>query len=196
MSNTKRLTGIAIFSALVIILQLLSTFSSRIVPFLPFNITLTLIPIVVGAAVYGIRTGAFLGGVFGVVVLVACIFGWDPGGNVLWNANPMLTAALCLVKGIAAGFMAGLFYSLFAKKSRDLGVICAAIISPLVNTGIFCAAFVLFYHDTLVEWAAGTPALSYMIFTLAGINLLIELGSNIILSPIVSRILRIKAKLN
>jgi len=193
-NNTKRLTGIAILSAIIVVLQVVSAVLARFTP-LPFSITLTLIPIIVGAAIYGIRTGAFLGGVFGAIVLILCIVGLDPGGNILWLANPLLTALLCFVKGIAAGFIAGVFYSLFAKKSADIGVILAAIISPVVNTGIFCLAMVLFYNDILTEWAAGTSALSFIIFTIAGINFLIELGSNIVLSPVASRILKIKAKM-
>lgn len=191
-SNTRRLTGIAIFSAMIILLQIFATF----VKFGPVSITLALIPIVVGAALYGIRTGAFLGCVFGVVVLIACIFGWDVGGNILWVANPLMTALLCLIKGAAAGFMSGVVYVLIAKKNSDFGAIFAAIICPVVNTAIFCGAMVLFYNDILTEWAAGTPALSYIIFGLVGVNFIIELSVNVVLSPIVSRIIKIKTKTN
>jgi len=193
-NNVKRIASIAIFSALIIVLQVLSAMLARFTA-LPFSITLTLIPIVVGSAVYGARTGAFLGGVFGAVVLVLCIAGMDPGGNILWLANPVLTAALCFVKGIAAGFAAGACYALFAKKNAYIGVALAAVVSPVVNTGIFCLAMVLFYNDILTEWAAGTSALSFIIFAIAGVNLIIELGSNIVLSPVASRILNIKAKM-
>ena len=190
-NKTKRLAGIAIFSALIILLQLFATF----VKFGTFSITLTLIPIVVGSAAYGMFTGAFLGGVFGIVVLIACIFGWDIGGNILWTAHPLLTALLCFVKGIAAGFLSGAVYNLIAKKNSDIGAVAAAVICPVVNTGIFCLGMILFYNDILTEWAGGTPLLSFIIFGLVGINFLVELGSNIILSPVVSRILKIKSKM-
>jgi len=192
--NIKRLTGIAVLSAIIVVLQVVSALLARFT-LLPFSITLTLIPIVIGAAVYGMRSGAFLGGVFGVVVLILCISGLDVGGNILWNANPLMTAMLCLVKGAAAGFFAGVFYTLLAKINSYLGVAAAAIISPVVNTGIFLAAMVLFYNDILTAWAAGTPILSYMIFGLAGVNFIIEFVSNIVLSPVVARILKIKAKM-
>jgi len=54
----------------------------------------------------------------------------------------------------------------------------------------------LFYNNILTEWAAGTPALSYLIFAVAGINFILELTLNIILSPIASRLLKIKSKMN
>ena len=194
LNSTKRLTGIAILSALIIVLQVTATLLTRFTP-LPVSITLTLIPIVIGAALYGMRTGAFLGGVFGIVVLGLCVSGLDVGGNILFIANPLLTALLCLVKGIAAGFLAGAVYILFAKKNSYVGVILAAVISPIANTGIFCLAMVLFYNDILTEWAGNTPVLSFIIFGIAGVNFLIELGSNIVLSPVAARVLKIKAKM-
>ena len=55
--NVHTLTGVAIFTAIVIVLQLLGSF----VRFGPFSISLVLIPIVVGAALYGPGAGAWLG---------------------------------------------------------------------------------------------------------------------------------------
>ena len=60
MGKTQRMVGLAIFTAIIIVLQLVSTF----IKFGPFSITLAMIPIVVGAAVYGAGAGAYLGGVF------------------------------------------------------------------------------------------------------------------------------------
>mgnify|MGYP000475408480 CR=1 FL=1 len=91
--KTRRLTGLALMTAIIVVLQVVASF----VKFGPFTITLALAPILIGAALYGPKAGACLGGVFGAVVLLACILGWDPGGAILWNANPFLTALVCLV---------------------------------------------------------------------------------------------------
>ena len=56
MGKTQRMVGLAIFTAIIIVLQLVSTF----IKFGPFSITLAMIPIVVGAAVYGAGAGAYL----------------------------------------------------------------------------------------------------------------------------------------
>jgi uncharacterized membrane protein len=180
------MVGMAIFTAMIIIFQLIATF----VKIGSFPITLVLIPIVVGAAVYGPKSGAWFGGVFGFVVLIACIFGWDPGGNILWNASPFLTALLCLVKGIAAGYISGLVYAALSKNNIYLGVVAAAIVCPIVNTGIFCVAMVLLFHKILVEWAAGQNIVFYLIFGIAGINFLIEMAVNVVLCPAVTRIIK------
>ena len=75
-TNTYKLTGLGILTAIIVVLQVFTTF----VHFGPFSITLALIPIVVGAAMYGKGAGAYLGAVFSVVVVIMCITGGDPGG--------------------------------------------------------------------------------------------------------------------
>ena len=191
LNGTHRMVGMAIFTAIIVVLQFVASLLSR---FANFPISLVLVPIVVGAAVYGPRAGAWFGGVFGAVVLIAVVSGLDLGGNILWIANPFLTVLLCLIKGIAAGWAAGLVYTAIAKKRPYLGVFAAAVVCPIVNTGIFCLALVLFFRETLVEWAGGTEVFYYIIFTLVGINFLIEFVINLILCPTVARIIRLKEK--
>ena len=60
------MVGIAVLAALVVVLQLLSS----VIKIGTVSITLTLIPIVVGAAFYGPGAGAILGTVFGLVVYI------------------------------------------------------------------------------------------------------------------------------
>ena len=196
--KTRRLVGLSIFTALVIVLQLVATF----VKIGAFPVTLTLVPIVVGAALYGPRAGAWLGLVFGAVALIACITGADFSGQIVWNANPFVTVVLCLLKGAAAGWLAALVYRALAKKNETLGVVCAAIISPVANTGIFCAGLYLFYNDLFNEWMSrwvaetGNAAnpIMFILLSLAGINFLIEFGLNLVLSPIIERIIRLRKK--
>ena len=157
--NTHRLVEMSIFTAMVVVLQVFAT----LVKFGPFSITLALAPIVVGAALYGPKAGAWLGAAFGAVVLIMCVVGADIGGAILWNANPAVTAILCIVKGTAAGYVSGLTYKALAGKQVTVRVIAAAICSPIVNTGIFCLSMILFFHTTLVEWAGA--ATSFTMFS-------------------------------
>ena len=184
-SNVYRLTGLGILTAIIIVLQILTTF----VRFGPFSITLALIPIVVGAAMYGKGAGAYLGAVFSVVVVIMCITGGDVGGFMVWSANPVMCVIMCMLKGTAAGFLAGLMYQLVGKKNQLLGVILAALISPIANTGIFIIGMLLFFRETLASWAGGSDLLTYIIMGLTGVNFLVELGVNIVLSPIVVKII-------
>ena len=187
--KTRRLTGLALLTAIVAVLQVVASF----IKFGPFTITLALAPILIGAALYGPKAGAYLGGVFGLVVLIACILGWDPGGSTLWNANPFLTACICLVKGIAAGLAAGAVYRAIVGGSRAhgrmmTGSIVAGVVSPLVNTGLFVLALTLLFHDILVTWAAGSELIYYIVFVLTGINFVLELALNLVLSTVIVRV--------
>ena len=94
------MTGLAIFNAIIVVLQVLCTF----IRFGPFSITLALAPIIIGTAIYGKKAGAYLGFVFGLVVLVTGLLGWD-GGTVmlLMGINAVGCVLICLLKGAAAG---------------------------------------------------------------------------------------------
>ena len=170
-SQTKNMVGIGLFTAIVVVLQLLG---GGIKVGSLFSITLVLVPIVVGSAVYSWKAGAWLGLAFGITVLLS-------GDAALFlSVNFWATIAVVLVKGTFCGLFAGLVYRLFHKWNNVLAVICAAIICPVVNTGIFLLGCNLFFMDTMREWAAMygyADAGSYMIFGLAGINFLVELAA-------------------
>lgn len=193
MQKTKTLVGMAIFTALVVVLQLLSTVI-RIGPFAP---SLVLIPIVIGAAVYGVKSGAWLGFVFGVVVLAMCITGADAGGFMMFEQNALATALICLVKGTAAGTLAGLTYRTLAKFDGILATIAAAIVCPVVNTGLFVLGAVAVFQDLLIQWQVGngyggSTLTAYIFLGMIGLNFLVELAINLVLSPIVVRILKVR----
>ena len=63
--RTKKIATLGILTAVVIVLQLMGSF----IRFGQFSISLVLIPIVVGTALYGPLAGAWLGFVFSLVVL-------------------------------------------------------------------------------------------------------------------------------
>ncbi len=183
--QTVRLTQLSILAALVVVLQLLS-YGIKIGT---FNLSLVLIPLVVGGALFGVGAGALLGLIFGVVVVIGCISGMDIGGNILWNVNPLLTTLVCLTKGVAAGAAGGAIAALFKKWDKPvLGVILSAIVVPIVNTGLFTLAMWFLFRETLISWAAGQEVVYYIFFGLIGTNFLIEFGINLILSPVTERI--------
>ena len=185
--NVRRLTGLAVFTAVVVVLQFLGSF----VRFGMFSVSLVLIPIVVGAALYGRAAGAWLGFVFGAVVLIS----GDAAAFLAVNAPG--TVLVVLLKGTLAGLCAGLAYRLLAKLSTWAGVILSAIVCPVVNTGIFLLGCLIFFMPTITGWAEafGFPsAANYMIFGLVGGNFLFEVLFNLILSPVILRVIRIGQK--
>ena len=184
-AKVQRLVGLALLTALVVVLQLLAG-TIQIGPFSP---SFVLIPIVVGAALYGIGAGAYLGGVFGLVVTIACITGADKGGYILWSASPVLTAFICMLKGIAAGAVAGAVYRATSTRHKTAGTVLAAVVCPIVNTGIFVAGMFLAFREILVSWAGGSNVVYYAIVVMVGVNFLVEMGINAVLSPVIVRVI-------
>lgn len=178
--STKTLVMGAILTALVLILQ----YVSMVVKISSIPITLVLIPIVIGAAYCGQGMGAWLGFMFGLSVLII------PGASEpFFTINPLGTIITVLAKGIACGFLAGVVYKALEKKNRYFAVLAAAIVCPLVNTGIFFIGCLLFFMSTIREWAGGENIALYMFVGLAGINFLVELCINLVLNPTISRLL-------
>ena len=184
--KTRTLVGTGILTAIVVVLQAMSA----PIRFGPFSVTLVLIPIVVGAALYGFKSGAWLGAVFGVVVLMT-----DAAAFLAVNVPG--TIVTCILKGALAGLAAGLVYKALEGKNRWAAVITDAVVCPIVNTGVFLLGCSVFFIDTINEWAAGAgfeSAGAYMIFGMVGLNFVIEAAVNIILSSVIVRILNIIKK--
>ena len=186
--KTRNMVGTGILTAIVIVLQAMAVG----IRFGTFSITLVLVPIVVGAALYGAWSGAWLGLVFGVVVLFtdsAAFMAISVPGTVI----------TVLLKGILAGLAAGLVYKLIENKNRLIAVISSAVTCAVVNTGVFLLGCIVFFLDTIKTWSAGAGydnAGTYLIFGLVGLNFLVELGVNMVLSSAVVRILNVIKKTN
>ena len=185
--KTRELTGIAIFTAIVIVLQLLGSF----IRFGPFSISLVLIPIVVGAAMYGTAAGAWLGFIFGLVVLLS------GDAAAFLGVNALGTIITVIAKGTLAGLCAGLVFRALVKTNTYVAVIVSAVVCPVVNTGVFLLGCLLFFMETINGWAAAAgfaSAGTYMIVGLVGLNFVFELLVNVILSPVIVRIISIGKK--
>jgi len=184
-SKTARITGTALLAAIIIMLQITATFIRP--GLIPINLVLP--AIVVGAAMFGVKTGAFLGMCFGAVVLASGISGTAPMSTMMWAANPILMAIVTLGRGAALGAAAGVAYKLLSKKKQQDGVLAAAIVAPIVNTGIFLAALIFLFRDTLVHFAGDNNIIYHAFIVMAGTNFIIELFINIGLVAVIVRIL-------
>lgn len=189
--KVNRMAVTALLTAAVVALQILCTF----IKFGPFSITLALTPILVGGALYGVGAGAYLGGVFGAVVLLTGMAGWD-GGTVLFlmGQNALATILICLLKGIAAGAAAAAVYKAVAGKNTLTASIAASAVCPIVNTGLFIAMMALFFMPTLTAWAGGANMIYYILIGLCGLNFVAELLVNLVLSAAINRIVSVRNK--
>lgn len=176
----KRMAGIALLMAMILVMQFIG---GMIPPVGGFSISLVLIPIVLGSAIFGPRAGGLLGGAFGVVVVINCITGADPGGAMVFQANPILCILVVLGKGILAGLASGAAYAALKGVNSYLAMVVAAIVCPVVNTGTFVVCMYLFFIDVLAAWAGGADVLGYILTGLILANFVPELIINVVFSP-------------
>ena len=179
------LVGLGMLTALVVVLQ----FISMNLRFSAFSITLTFIPIVVGAALYTWKAGLWLGLVFGVTVLLT------GDANAFLAINAVGTVITVLAKGGCSGLCAGLVYELAAKKNQILAVILAGITAPVVNTGVFLIGTAVFFMDYVKSLAGDMNIVAFMLVGFVGINFVIELGINLVLNPAILQIIRVSKKI-
>ena len=183
--NTQKLVFLAILTAIVIALQVAAIVTRPLFPV--FSITLVLVPIIIGAALNGVYAGAWLGLVFGFAVLIsgdaAPFMAIDPFGTIL----------VVLLKGLLAGLAAGVVYRIIERTNRTVAAITAAIVCPLVNSGIFIIGSYVFFIPTLTEWGAAlgyTSVTAFIFLVMVGLNFLVELAINLVLSPTIVRLIQ------
>ena len=170
--DIKRLTYIAAFTAIVVVLQFIPIRIGT------FELALSVPAIVIGAALCGVGTGAWLGFVFGAVVLML------PGTAAYLSFHALGTVLTVLVKGILAGLAAGAVYKLLDRINRYAAVFASAVVATLVNTSVFLVGSMLFFESDI----------STVINVLISINFLIELAVNVVLVPTIYRVINIKKK--
>ena len=185
---------LSLLCAMIVVLQLIPTFFGSALPF-----TLALTPIIIGAALYGWREGAFLGFFFGLVCFLYAIFGWDAFTGGLLQFNFVVTVLLCFLKGAAAGAVAGLLYHPIARKNKTVAAFACGAAAPIVNTGIFAIGMLTvlrgFLNDFTASMDGGNPVV-FLFVGLISVNFFIELGSNLLLGATVSRLLDYYKKRN
>lgn len=187
--NTRVIVGLGLLTAIVVILQMIGAS----IKLGTFSVSLVLLPIVIGAALYGYGAGAWLGLIFGIVVLLS------GDASFFLTVNPFGTIVTVILKGVLAGVCAGLVYKMLAKKCHPyLSALAAAFVCPVVNTGIFLLGCRVFFFETIKELAAGagfgSNAVAYMFIGLVGLNFFFELGVNILLCPAIVTLVRIGEK--
>jgi uncharacterized membrane protein len=177
--NIKRLVGISLFSAMVVVLQLISNY----VTFGPVSITLALTPVIVGSIIYGPKAGFILGAIQGFLIYLA------PSTQGLFVPySAISTFFVCILKTGLAGLASGYIYKVF-KKSK-FGVIFASISVPIINTGLFTLASFTVFLPLIKSLATdnATNIYKFVFIMMIGANFIVEFIVNSALSPVVIRI--------
>ena len=183
------------------ILQFLAIGVKALMPFLPFTFSLVLIPIVIGAAKCGPYMGAWLGFVFGVIVLLS----GDAAAFLMINS--IGTILTVLIKGTLCGMVPAFIYTALKKYNNLAGAFAAAMAAPIVNTGIFALGCIIIQGDVLaasdrllndtLNMGIDLEAMGFMSLlfgVLITANFFIEFAINVVLAPSLNRVTEVITK--
>ena len=148
-----RMVQLALLTTVLVVLQLFATFLIRVGVVAP---TLALIPLVIGSAALGVKAGAILGAVFGLIAFICGLTGFDAFTNAMIMYKPAETIIICFLKGILAGVLAALVYKCFIKpfkKKKNVFIpsLLASIIAPVANTAIYVLGMAMFFRDMVTD---------------------------------------------
>lgn len=166
-------------SVLVAIMLLLEVTGLGLIKTAGLEITILLVPVIVGAIVMGPSTGVLLGAVFGLISFWEC-FGRSQFGAMLLSINPVFTFLVCVPTRMLAGWLCGLAFKGLNRldKSNLWSFGVAGLVGALCNTALFMTTLcVCFYRtDYIQSIVAALGSTGPLLFVLAfvGINGLIE----------------------
>lgn len=188
LTNVKNLTLLSLMTALVIVFQTIGL----IVP-IGFNVAaFALVPMVIGAAMLGPLSGAWLGFIFGIIIIAT------GGAAAFYPMGVITTVLVVLIKGALAGWLSGIIYKMIEKKNSLLAIILSSIICPLVNTAVFTLACFTVFFPGISGWAqgAGKDMISYVFLTLIGANFFVELTICTVFASVAKRVIDIGKKMH
>ena len=197
MNNETKRTKISVqdmvqLSVLIAILLLLELTGLGMIKTAGLEITIMLVPDIVGANVMGPAAGALQGGVYGLLSFWEC-FGKSAFGVVLMGINPFLTFLVSVPTRILAGWICGLVFKGLSKldKSRTWSYIVSAMCAPALNTLFFMGYIVLAFYNcdyvqNLVSVKGAANPLMFVVL-LVGVQGVAEFLVSGILGGIVAR---------
>lgn len=188
----KRLVGLATLTAIVVVLQLISNNIT-----LPggISITLALIPVAMGAILYGPVAGFILGAILGVIVITA-----QSTMTTFMPVSPVATIFVCILKtglaGLASGFV---FKGINAIKTKNtkvsitkfsIAIIAAALVVPVINTGLFIIFGGIFFQSVFGATGAGN-GIAAVFAAVMTTNFLLEFLLTTFLSPALAFLIKV-----
>lgn len=165
------------------------------------ELTLIMVPVIIGAVTQGPAVAAFLGGIFGLTSFAQCFMG-SALGTILVSVSIPRAFVVCVIPRILAGLFCGLLFS--ACRKRDprgtWSFAVAGISGSLFNTAFFLGLLALLFWNVQfsAEQAASLGGVDTVLKTVigiaAGINAPIELLVCAILGSAVGKGLSVALK--
>lgn len=178
--SVLKLTMMSTLLAITIVLQAVA--SAFTMPITNTPVALALIPIAVGAIIYGPTCGGILGLGWSLFILVS------GQADFYFGMNAIGTIVTVVSKGTLAGIVTGLVYNLIKKKNYVVAIIVASIMTPLINSLVYRVGLVVFFNDFFFGGAGNQNPIAYFMVAFVSVSFFVELGISALFSPLIVRI--------
>ena len=174
--TVRNMPYIAILMAIEIVLQFIGNY----IALGPVSINLSLVPITLGAILFGPWVGLLLGIINALFVLLA------PSTMLFYNVSVAGTVGTVLIKSSMAGFLGALIYMLLNRKNNLVATIVTSISVPVINTGLFVVGCLLFFKPLLEQYQGDFPNIyAFLFIGMIGWNFIFEVAvSAVLIYPI------------
>ena len=178
----RKIVLVGLFTALTVVFGMIK------IPIMGLTVKMDLPVIVLGAVILGPIAGAWL------TVIPSLITYFTGEAALFMQFSPFGTLLTLFLKGILAGLLAGLVYKALCKKRPIGAVTCAAVVAPVVNTGVYIIGCRIFIWDQLANYMVQMESTIVMFLVGILLNFILELTMNIILCPTAFRMLQSATK--
>ena len=189
-SNTRRMAQLALFIAIIFVMRI--TGLTRI-PIGPLYMTLSMIPIAIGAMLIGPAGGAVLGLVYGCTSLYDAITGASVMTGAFFQISPVHTVLLCVGTRVLVGFLTGWLFRAVHKidRTKTVSYFVGGLLAPVLNTVLFLGYIVLFFYRTefvqnmVVKLGASGPLM--LVVLMVGVQGLLEAAGGLVIGGAVTK---------
>ena len=177
-NTTLMLAQLGVLTAIILIFEFTGIGMIKIGP---VEMTIMMIPVIIGAISIGPVAGAILGGMFGLMSFYEC-FGKSMFGVLLFGINPFACAFMCFVPRILAGFLTGIIFKALKgiDRTKLISFGIAGLSGAVLNTLFFMGSLWIFFWgsdtfiSTMQSWGLSTEAFFPFAIAFVGVNGLIE----------------------
>ena len=189
-TNVRYLTELALFVAIILMMKITHLTS---IPVGPLNMTLTMVPIAIGAMLLGPLAGGVLGMVYGFTSLYDAVSGASAMTAFFFQISPVHTFILCVVMRTLVGVATGWLFRLLQKvdRTKTICYFVGGLAAPVLNTLLFMGYIVLVFYQTefvqnLVASLGATNPIMFVVL-IVGIQGLVEALTGLVIAGSVAK---------
>jgi len=146
-AKTLMLVQMALLTAVIFVLDVTKL---GYLPLTPPGVSIMMIPVAIGAMIWGRKGGTILGLMFGISSMVQCFTG-NAFGAFVFSINPLFTVILNVGVRVFVGFLTGLLFEIFSKidKTKLWSYGVTACLASVLNSVVYVPMMVILFGNSL-----------------------------------------------